>query len=61
MAFRQLGLPSELQAEPEEKPKQFVNQPSVTVVAAGMTEQRHIRVAPATPRPWLLPDLWPVR
>jgi protein involved in polysaccharide export with SLBB domain len=51
----------QLQAELEQKLKQFVDQTRVTVVAAGMAEQRHIRVAPETPRPWLLPDLWPIR
>src|SRR5690348_17723143 len=51
----------QLQGELEQELRQFVAQPRVTVVAAGMAEQRHIRVAPDAPRPWLLPDLWPVR
>jgi len=56
------GLTREqLQGELEQKLRQFVAQPRVTVVAAGMAEQRHIRVATDAPRPWLLPDLWPVR
>ena len=51
----------QLQARLEQKLKQFVKQPRVTVVAAGMAEQRRIRVAPDNLHPWLLPELWPVR
>lgn len=51
----------QLQGELEQKLRQFVAQPRVTVVAAGMAEQRHIWLSPETPRPWLLPELWPSR
>jgi len=51
----------QLQGELEQKLRQFVAQPRVTVVAAGMAEQRHIWLWPETPRPWLLPELWPSR
>ena len=51
----------QLQGELEQKLRQFVAQPRVTVVAAGMAEQRHTWLSPETPRPWLLPELWPSR
>ncbi|HKW26019.1 MAG TPA: polysaccharide biosynthesis/export family protein [Terriglobales bacterium] len=51
----------QLQAQLKQKLEQFIRQPRVTVVAAGMAERHRIWVAPGTPRPWLLPDLWPIR
>ncbi|HKW66374.1 MAG TPA: polysaccharide biosynthesis/export family protein [Terriglobales bacterium] len=51
----------QLKSELEQKLRQFVAQPRVTVVAAGMAEQRQTGIAPDAPRPWRLPDLWPIR
>lgn len=51
----------QLQVQLEKRLKQYVEQPRVTVAVVGMTERLHIWGAPETPRPWPLPDLWPVR
>ena len=51
----------QLQRELEQKLRQFVAQPRVTVVVAVLVEQRHIWLSPETPRPWLFPELWPSR
>ena len=51
----------QLQRELEQKLRQFVAQPRVTVVAARTAEQRQMGIVPDAPRPWLLPDVWPVR
>lgn len=53
--------PEQLQGQLEHKMRQFVAQPRVTVVAAGMAEPRRMGIAPDALRPWRLPDLWPVR
>jgi polysaccharide biosynthesis/export protein len=51
----------QLQGELEQELRQFVAQPRVTVVAAGMAEQPQMGIVPDALRPWLLPDLWPIR
>jgi polysaccharide biosynthesis/export protein len=51
----------QLQRELEQKLRQFVAQPRITVVAARMAKQRQMGIVPDAPRPWLLPDVWPVR
>ena len=51
----------QLQGGLEQKLKHFVAQPRVTAITAGMAEQRHTQIAPDAPRPWRLPDLWPIR
>ena len=51
----------QLQGELEQELRQFVAQPRVTVVAAGMAEQPQMGIVPDALRPWRLPDLWPIR
>lgn len=51
----------ELQGELEQKPREFVAQPRVIVVAAGTAEERQMGIVPRALRPWRLPELWPIR